>query len=519
MVKAVVAETATKIPDSALQAGFKTVRRVSGPIVLVETPDPASTIRQLSKALPDEAPQIQWDAVDGLTALNDPGNEALKSTGVRVDEVPMLAQSLEVMAMLPKSSVVFVHNIQLHIEDALVIQGIWNLRDKFKTNRRTLVLMGPVVDLPIPLQGDVITLSEPLPTREHLGQILDASLAGAKVKIQNDETRRAALDAVVGLASFTAEQVIAMAMRPDGIDVDQLWDHKIQAIEHTPGLRVHRKGKGVSLKDLKGIDNVKSFCERLIAAEAFGAIVFIDEGDKAFAGGMSDYSGDSGVSKDQVGVILSYIEDTRSLGLLACGVAGTGKTALAQAMAEASGKPLIYFDMGGMKGGIVGESERRIRAALKVVTATAEGRVLFIMTANQTASFTPELNRRFRDQFFFDLPDDEGRKAMWPVYIQKSGLKPEQCVMPDDKDWTGDEIRRTCDRAALFNETLTEAAAFTIPQAVSAKAVIAKQRMDASGRFLSASSKGIYTLPEEPKTYTKKVEEPTARAISFGKES
>jgi SpoVK/Ycf46/Vps4 family AAA+-type ATPase len=220
--------------------------------------------------------------------------------------------------------------------------------------------------------------------------------------------------------------------------------------------------------------------------------------DKALAGGMSEYTGDSGVSKDQVNSLLTYIEDNGHLGVLLAGIAGTGKTQLAKAVGQASGKPVIVFDLGAMKGGIVGQSERLIRAALKVVTATAEGRVLFIGTANRTAIFTPEMNRRFPDQFFYDVPDDLGRAAIWPVYIQKNGLRASQARIPQgfDAGWTGAEIRRACEKAAMFGKTVVEAAQFIVPTVVSQAPIIEQMRRDAAGRFLSASYSGFYQLPE-----------------------
>jgi hypothetical protein len=287
-----------------------------------------------------------------------------------------------------------------------------------------------------------------------------------------------------------------MSLTRNGCDVDRCWDHKRKAIENTDGLRVWKGGE--SFDELRGIDNVKSFMAQLTAAKAFGAIVFIDEADKALAGGMSDYSGDSGVAKDQIGVLLSYIEDTKSLGVMFAGLAGTGKTQLAKAVGELSGKPVIVFDTGAMKGGTVGQSERAIRSALKVVSATAEGRVLFIMTANKTTQFTPEINRRFPDQFFFDQPDAEGCAAIGSVYIEKNQLTPAQVAeMPwSEGGWTGAEIKRACERAALFNVTVSEAARFLVPQSVSQRDKLDEMRRNAAGKFLSASKPGVYEMPK-----------------------
>lgn len=490
-----------KVPDSALLQSFKAARRCSTPLLAIETPDAAATILAISKTLNGKAPTLQWDIVRGLKGLNKLGEQALATAlaGTDPNQTVNGVSACEVCERLPEFSAVFFHNAHRQFVEPAFIQAVWNLRDVFKVNRRTWIGLGPNFQLPSELAGDIVVLDEPLPTRDELAIVLEQQHKNAEgVPLPTPEIRDAALDAVVGLANFTAEQVIAMSLTPKGVDVAKLWDRKIKAIENTDGLRVW-KGTESSLDFLQGIDNAKAFMQQLIDAEAFGAIVFIDEGDKAFAGGMSDYTGDSGVSKDQVGTVLSYIEDTRSLGILLAGIAGTGKTELAKATAASAKKPLIIFDLGGMKGGTVGQSERTIRTALKVVTATAEGRVLFVMTANKTTQFTPELNRRFPDQFFHDVPDDLGRAAIWPVYVQKYGLMPAQAKIPAgfDAGWTGAEIRRACERAALFGKTVVEAARFIIPQSVSAKTVIASLRRDAAGRFLSASYPGLYQMPDE----------------------
>jgi hypothetical protein len=396
------------------------------------------------------------------------------------------------------------HNFHRQLGETNVIQALWNLRDSFKANKRMAVLLGPSFQLPQELANDVIVLEENLPTRDELSEILDQQHKNAELAPPTDpEIRSAALDALVGLAPFPAEQVAAMSITKKGLDVGKLWIRKIKAIENTDGLRVWKgQPSDTSFAELKGIDNVTMFFEQLIEVDAFGTIVFIDEMDKAFAGGMSEHTGDSGVSKDQVGTVLSYIEDTGSIGVLLAGCAGTGKTQLVKAAGRRSGKPVIVFDLGGMKGGTVGQSERTIRAALKIVSATAEGRVAFVGTANRTTLFSPELNRRFSDQFFFDIPDDIGRAAIWPVYIAKNKLSASQAKFPAgfDAGWTGAEIKRACERAALLGKTVVEAARFIMPSSVTGRDAIKQLRQQADGRFLSASYEGFYQMPKSIQT-------------------
>lgn len=488
-------------PDSLLVSSFKSARRVSTPIVAVETPDAAATITILRRTLSDKTPTLSWDVAKGLRGLNDLGKIAFQGIGIDANASVNATETLLAMENLPELSVVFMHNFQRQINETPVIQALWNLRDVFKMNKRTAVLLGPMFQLPAELSGDVIVLEEPLPTRAELGAIFDQQHKNAGLELPDETIRAHALDAVVGLAHYTSEQVIAMALRKDGVSIPACWERKIKTLQND-GLTVLKpQPNDTSLDELKGLDNVVAYAKELIAAEAFNLIVFLDEMDKSFAGGMAEHVGDSGVGKDQVGQILTYINDTKSLGMLLAGIAGSGKTQLAKAIGAASGKPIVVLDLGGAKGKHVGESEARIRHILRVITATAEGRVLFIGTANRTTMFTPEMNRRFRKQFFFDLPNDEARAAIWPVYVSKNGLTASQAEIPAgfDAGWTGAEIQAACEEAALFGKSVVEAARYIIPQSVSAKAVITQMRRDSAGKFLSASYPGFYEIPPDPK--------------------
>lgn len=484
---------------------YKAARRACAPFVAIETPDAPATIDALRAGLNGVTPTLQWDVVRGLIALNDSGQSAIGAAQIDLAATVNPVEMLAGIVKLPAVSVVFMLNAHRFLADVAVVQAIQNLRDIYKSDRRTLTLIGTSFSLPAELASDVVILSEPLPTRDELGAVLDAQYANLKREVPTapdltPDERAAALDAVVGLAAFPGENAIAMSLSARGLATADLWEHKIKGIESTEGLHVYKpSADDTTLDELAGLDNVVEFFRDLIAVKAFGAIVFIDEGDKAFAGAMSDHTGDSGVAKDQAGQVLTYMEDHKAIGVLLAGLAGCGKTQLVKAIGAASGKPVLIFDLGGMKAGHVGESERAIRAALKVVTATAEGRTLFVMTCNKSVLFTPELNRRFSDQFFFDAMSADARRACWQTYARKCGLSPEQASVPAGMDdgWTGAEIKRACERAALHRKTVVDAARYIVPSAVSGAKQNAELRQQAEGRFLSASDPGWYRAPKQ----------------------
>lgn len=172
---------------------------------------------------------------------------------------------------------------------------------------------------------------------------------------------------------------------------------------------------------------------------------------------------------------------------------------VAKSVGNEGGIPTIALDSNAMKGSLVGESERAIREALKVISAVTNDRALWVATCNSIGILPPELRRRFAfGTFFFDLPDAEERRAIWTHYIQTFFGK--RATIPTDvpdEGWTGAEIRTCCLLAYRLKVGLVEASEYIVPVCQSARSQIEELRKMASGRFISASHKGPYRLKKE----------------------
>jgi len=223
---------------------------------------------------------------------------------------------------------------------------------------------------------------------------------------------------------------------------------------------------------------------------------------------MAGQGGDtSGVSSDQLGVILSYMQDHDATGAIFVGPPGSAKSMVAKATGVEGNIPTIAFDLGACKGSLVGQSEHQIRSALKVIESVSNGRSLWIATCNNIRAMPPELIRRFTlGTFFFDLPDADERKAIWKIYLAKYDLKrtlneskaePNLCG-GDVGGWTGAEIRQCCDLAWRLDIPLADAAAYVVPVSRSAPEQLEALRKLASGRFNSASRPGVYRRTDTP---------------------
>jgi hypothetical protein len=332
-----------------------------------------------------------------------------------------------------------------------------------------------------------VVIDEPLPSPDDLAKLVADTFESANLPAPDDPIVCKAIDALVGLAAFPAEQVLAMSLSKNGLDLDRLWERKCQAVEQTPGLAIWRGGE--TFDQIGGCENVKQFLAAVLhGREAPRVIVFVDEIEKAFAGTGTDLSG---VKTEMTGTMLSWMQDRGADGIIFIGPPGAAKSAVAKAAGATAGIPTVAFDLSAMQSSLVGGSGERLRAALQVVDAISQGRSLWIATCNSITSLPTELRRRFTlGTFFFDLPSRDEREAIWEIYIKRWDLTGDR---PDDDGWTGAEIKECCRKAWRLKLSLRESADYIVPVSRSAADQIEALRRQASGRFLSASQPGVFT--------------------------
>jgi hypothetical protein len=115
--------------------------------------------------------------------------------------------------------------------------------------------------VPTELAEDMLVLDEPLPTAEDLGKIVDQIFVDSKVPKPSKEGMEKAVDAIIGLSAFQAEQRTAMCLSRSGLDYNDLWEAERQAIEQVRGLSVWRGQE--SLDDIGGYEALKLYADRL----------------------------------------------------------------------------------------------------------------------------------------------------------------------------------------------------------------------------------------------------------------
>ncbi|MBC8165398.1 MAG: hypothetical protein H7Y20_05950, partial [Bryobacteraceae bacterium] len=160
---------------------LKASRRVSTPLIAIRTADPALAAARIADVAGKDAAILRWDSVRGLVKVNEQGNrEIAKIIGERSPASVGPVDALVFAAELCEDSILVYDNAQRFWDNAEVAQAIWNLRDVFKANGRTLALLTtPGAVLPPELAQDVLVLDEPLPAEEDLSRILEDTIEAA----------------------------------------------------------------------------------------------------------------------------------------------------------------------------------------------------------------------------------------------------------------------------------------------------------------------------------------------------
>lgn len=479
---------------------FQTARRVSTPLIILRTSDAASVMAAITVAHSD-VPIAMWDAAQGFGARTQSGAIAIAEMCAGNLQVLNAADAMYQLRNLAQDAIVFVANAHRIWQDIATLQAIWNLRDAFKSNGRTLVLLTtPEAKAPRELESDVIIIDDALPDAQALCEIILSQCQNAEppVPIPDAETLQKSVDALNGLSAFVAEQITAMCLTRTGINLSSLWERKRQAVEQTPGATVFRPR--ISFSDIGGHEGLKRDLLREVTSKRpVKVIVIFDEFEKSMAGAAGDTSG---VSQDASKTVLTYMQDNDVRGTILFGHPGAGKTLVAKAMSTEANCLCILADMGAMKGSLVGESEAKIRQFFAIITAIAgQGGAFFVATCNSTGALTTEMRRRFKTGFYFvDLPSRAEKDAVWNIHMNKRNIAA-QC-MPNDMNWTGAEIESCCEKADNYSITLVDAATSIVPVATAQPELITTRRAEANRRLLSSSTGTMYEMPTatvEPK--------------------
>ena len=428
-----------------------------------------------------------WDLDRGLALT---GQEVQPGTNDPLAAI----KSLPGTATPDGTSLLVLRNYHRFLGSAEIIQALDTAISRGKQDRTFVVILSPVINLPVELERHFVVVQHDLPGREQLHQIA-RGLATEPGELPEGADLDRVLDAGAGLTRMEAEGAFSLSLIRHGtLQPDAVWELKTQALKKSGLLTLHRGGE--TFADLGGLDALKSFTKRALSSTC-------------------------------------RVSGVRPKGLLLLSPPGCGKSQFCKSLGNEVGRPTLVLDVGALMGSLVGQTEERTRQALKIVDAMApcvlfceeiekalagasgqtdsgvsarlfgsllgwlndhESDVFVVATSNDVSKLPPEFSRaeRWDGTFFLDLPGHREKDAIWRMYVRRFSLDPEQS-RPNDRDWTGAEIKSTCRLAALLDVSLVEAAQNVVPIAITAAESVERLRNWASGRCLSADHPGIYT--------------------------
>ena len=469
--------------------------RACFPALWVHTHEPDDALEEIARACRDGGWALAtWDLERGLAV---PGSPAEPGGGAD----PLAAiRTLADLATPDGTAVLVLRNLHRLLGSAEVVQALEARIHAGKRDRTFVVVLAPVVQLPVELERQFAVIEHDLPSRDDLLAIA-RGVATEPGELREGPDLDAVLDAAAGLTRTEAENSFALSLVRHGrLAPDVLWELKGRALKAAGLLALHRGGE--SFADLGGLGALKSFCARALRP--------------------------------------GRPPGARPRGVLLLGVPGTGKSAFAKALGNETGRPTLVLDVGSLMGSLVGETERRVREALRAVDAMApcvvfvdelekalggsmsgastdsgvgsqlfaallswlndhESDAFFVGTSNDVSRLPPELTRaeRFDGVFFLDLPGRAEKDAIWAMSLARYALDPGE-RRPQDREWTGAEIKSCCRLAALLEVSLLDAARNVVPVATTAGETVEKLRCWASGRCLDADRPGLYARPGSP---------------------
>lgn len=414
-------------PHQALVEQFDLMIRARFPllyIVTVEEEPVEEVLYQVACRSQADRKLLLWDVVRGWDD-NSSDKGTVMGALSRISKTPPEAATIFVLRDL--------HPILKHPtsdKNAPVIREIKNLTRELKRSRKTLVLTSHTLELPAELMEEVTVIDFPLPNALEIDYLIAQFVVPEKLQIAG-LAKEQLVKACQGLSRARVQRVLAKALaakqQVNETDIDGVLEEKKQAIRQTGILEFFTAQE--SLKNVGGLDNLKQWVR-------MRQDVFTEEARRY------------GIPNPK--------------GILLVGIQGTGKSLSAKTIAHEWRLPLLRLDSGRLFGGIVGESESRVRQMIQIVEAIAPcvlwideidkafgninsgidgdsgtsrrvfgslitwmqektSPVFIVATANNVQILPAELLRkgRFDEIFFLNLPTEAERQEIFKVHLQR----------------------------------------------------------------------------------------------------
>ena len=297
-------------------------------IVAVEEEPVEAVLRQVAAKVQPNRRIWLWDLVRGWND-NGAAKGSVMAALDRIAKAPTDEDTLFVLCDL--------HPVLKNAssdKNAPVVRELKNLAKDLKRTRKTIVLLSHILELPTELAEAVTVIDFPLPNAEAIDHLISQLVVPEKLKVTG-LAREQLVKACQGLSETRIQRVLAKALaarqQVTEADIDGVLEAKQQAIRQTGILEFFTARE--SLKSVGGLENLKQWVQ-------MRQDVFSEEARRY------------GIRNPK--------------GVLLVGIQGTGKSLSAKTIAHAWRLPLLRLDTGRLFGGIVGESESRVRQMIQL---------------------------------------------------------------------------------------------------------------------------------------------------------
>lgn len=431
-----------------------------------------------------------WDCNDGLTLHDDTVNPDMTDPLAIVKAFPQMAKELHSYS----SKIIILKNFHKFMEGVEVIQAIDNAITIGKSEQVIFVVLAAKVKIPTEIEKQFVVIEHDLPHAEEIEQILRQTAVEPDMLDETEIPR--IVESSLGLTRMECENAFSLSIvRQKVVKPDVVWELKANSLKKSGLLQLY-KGKE-SFDTIGGMDNLKTYCKQIINSKSIHArakgvmlLGISGTGKSQFAKSLGNEMGRPTITMNIGALMGRYVGDTESNTRQA--FAQIDKMAPCILFIDEIEKA-IAGGMGG-DGGDSGVSQRMVGAMLTWMNDHTSD-VFMVATCNSITQITnthPEFVRpgRFNGIFFLDLPSRQQKDMIWDIYERMYKLPKQK--RPSDEQWTGAEIKGCCDQACLVGCSLIDAAQYVIPIAITAGEKIAQQREWSRGRALNSESKGIY---------------------------
>ena len=448
-----------------------------------------------------------WDFVDGYT--NNPNNEGFAKRN------PLQALELVERLNAETPALFILKDFNRFLTDLSISRKLRNISRILKLQPKTIIIIGSDLTILKELQDLLTVLQFQLPLENEINQELDRLVASLNIEIDPqlfENLTRACQGLSLERIRRVLSKIIATYKTIDKNSIAILLSEKKQIISQTEILEYTSVDEKIT--SLGGLDNLKDWLRK---------------------------------RKTAFGIQASNYGLPTPRGLLLVGIQGTGKSLTAKAIANEWELPLLKLDVGKLFGGIVGESESRLRQMINVAETISpcilwideidkaftnteskgdsgtSNRVLatfiswlsektkpvfVISTANNIELLPLEIIRkgRFDEIFFLDLPKKEEREEIFKIHLQD--FRPDSWELFDygklaqlSESFSGAEIRQSIiegmylafyEKREVTTDDICLALKELIPLAnLESTQMMALQNWASSGQIRLASSKTI----------------------------